>query len=159
MRSSRHSWRSSATVLAAGLFVATATVAACGAGATSAPSAAAPLVSGAWIRVPAGPDQPAAAYFTIKNPGSQADALLSVSSTMASACRLHETSMDSSGMTGMNMVDRLDVPAGGMTKLEPGGYHVMMTGVSSLTVGSKVELSLTFQRAGVIKVMAEVRTG
>jgi len=131
----------------------------CAAGATSRPSAAAPVVSDAWIRMPAAAGQDAAAYFTVSNPGSQADALMRVSSPMAAACQLHQTMMDSSGMTGMQMMDRMDIPAGGMMKLEPGGYHLMMTGVKALTLGAKVELDLTFEKAGNVKVMAEVRAG
>lgn len=159
MRSSRLSWRSSAIVLASFAILTAGSLAGCATGATTAPSAAAPAVTDAWIRMPAAAGQAAAAYFTITNPGGVADALLSVSSPMADACQLHQTMMDSSGMTGMQMVDRIDVPAGGMMKLEPGGYHLMMTGVKALTLGSKVELDLTFQRAGTLKVMAEVKAG
>jgi copper(I)-binding protein len=158
MRSSRQSWRSPATVLAALLILAGGSLAACAAGASTAPSAAVPVITDAWIRVP-GADATTAAYFTISNPGSQADTLLSASSPMADGCQLHQTSMDSSGMTGMHMIDRMDIPAGGMMKLEPGGYHLMMNGVKALTIGSKVELDLTFQKAGTVKVMAEVRAG
>lgn len=159
MRSSRRSWRSSATVLAAFAILLSSGLAACATGATTAPSAAAPTVTGAWIRMPAAADQAAAAYFTIANPGGTADALIGVTSPSADQCQLHQTSMDSSGMTGMHMVDRVDVAAGGTTKLEPGGYHVMMTGLKTLTVGATVELDLKFQKAGTVKVMAEVRAG
>ena len=159
MPSSRLSWRSSATVLAATMILAAGGLAACASGATPAPTAAAPSVTDAWIRMPAGADQPAAAYFTVTNPGGRADALVSVSSPMADACQLHQTAMDSSGMAGMHMVSRMEIPAGGMMKLEPGGYHLMMTGVKALTLGSKVELDLTFEKAGTVKVMAEVRAG
>ena len=159
MRSSRPSWRSSAIVLAAISILAVGVLAACTTGATTAPSAAAPVVTDAWVRMPAAAGQTTTAYFTISNPGGQADTLVSVSSPMADGCQLHETTMESSGMTGMHMVDRLDIPAGGVTRLEPGGYHLMMNGTKALTLGSKVELNLTFQKAGTVKVMAEVRTG
>ena len=118
-----------------------------------------PVVTDAWVRLPSGPDQPAAAYFTITNPAAEPDALLGVTSPVASSGMLHQTSTDSSGMTGMAMVDRLDVPAGGTVKLEPGGYHVMMTGVTGVAVGASIELDLTFEHAGTIKVMAEARAG
>ena len=159
MRSSRPCLHRPAASLVALVILAGAALVGCAVGSTSAPSVAAPVVSEAWVRLPTGSDQATAAYFTVTNPASTADVLLGVSSQMASACQLHETAMDNSGMTGMHMVDRLEIPAGSMMRLEPGGYHLMMTGVSPLKVGSNVELDLTFQRAGVVKVMAEVRAG
>lgn len=47
---------------------------------------------------------------------------------------------------------------GGSVTLQPGGYHVMLTGlVSELKTGTFVALVLTFEHAGVVKVTAEVR--
>jgi copper(I)-binding protein len=159
MRSSRLSWRSSATVLAISFAIISVGLAGCATGGTSAPTAVAPAVTDAWVRVPTGTGQQTAAYLTIANNGSDTEVLTAISSPGATGCTLHETSMDSSGMAGMHMVGRLEIPGHGMVKLEPGGYHVMMDGVGSLKVGDKVELQLTFQRAGIVKVMAEVRAG
>jgi copper(I)-binding protein len=159
MRSSRLSWRSVPAGLATVLILGGVLAAGCAAGSTASPAAVAPAVTNAWIRVPAGPDQPAAAYLTIANAGSQPDVLTSVSSPSAATCELHETTMDTAGMAGMHMIDKLEIPAGESVRLEPGGYHLMMTGVGAMTVGSMVELNLMFQRAGAVKVMAEVRAG
>ena len=159
MRSSRLSWRSPATVLALSIAILSVGLAGCATSGTSAPPAVAPAITDAWIRVPTGAGQQTAAYLTIANNGGETEVLTAISSSGATGCTLHETSMDSSGMAGMHMIDRLEIPGHGMVKLEPGGYHVMMEGVGSLKVGDKVELSLTFQHAGVVKVMAEVRAG
>ena len=129
------------------------------AGGTAAPAGAGPTVSGAWVRPPQGMDRPAAGYLVITG-GSEADALLSASSPVAGSVELHETSMDSSGMTGMHPVGRLEVPAGAMVKLEPGGYHLMLMNVTgTLTVGSTVQLDLTFEKAGKVTLQAEVKQG
>jgi copper(I)-binding protein len=159
MRSSRQSWRSSAIVLAMSIAILSVGLAGCATGGTSAPPAVAPAITDAWIRVPAGAGGQTAAYFTIANNGSEVEVLTAISSPGSTGCSLHETSTDGSGMTGMHMLDRLEIPGHGMIKLEPGGYHVMMDGVGSLKVGDKVELNLTFEHAGVVKVMAEVRAG
>ncbi|HEX4896800.1 MAG TPA: copper chaperone PCu(A)C [Candidatus Limnocylindrales bacterium] len=135
------------------------TLGACGGGATNAPSAATPVISDAWVRPPMGADRPAAGYLTITNPGAAADALVGVSSPVAMSCEIHETSMDSSGMAGMQPIDRLEIPAGGTVRLEPGGYHLMLMESQAMTVGSTVELRLEFETAGTVVVQAEVREG
>jgi copper(I)-binding protein len=138
-------------------------VAACssGSGAASASVApAGPTVSDAWVRPPMGPDRPAAGYMTITDPGGEADALVSVSSPIATSVEIHETTADASGMMAMHPIERIDIPAGGSAKLEPGGYHLMLMGVTKMpAVGETVELTLTFEKAGDVVVQAEVRAG
>jgi hypothetical protein len=121
---------------------------------------AAPTISDAWVRPPMGPDRPAAGYMTIANPGGAADALVSVSSPIATSVEIHETTPDASGMMAMHPVDSIDIPAGGSATLEPGGYHLMLMGVTQMpAVGETVELTLTFQKAGDVVVQAEVKAG
>ena len=137
--------------------VAAVAIAACGAGATA--SGSAPTISGAWVR-PAAANGQSAAYFTITNTSGAADALLSATSPGASMVELHETSTDGSGMTGMHPVARLDIPAGRSVDLKPGGYHLMLMGLSGeLAVGKTIELDLVFEHAGKVVVNAEIRQG
>jgi copper(I)-binding protein len=54
----------------------------------------------------------------------------------------------------------LEVPAGGTVTLAPGGYHLMIMGLTkTLEVGGKLELDLVFEHAGKVVVQAEVRQG
>ncbi|HSL97525.1 MAG TPA: copper chaperone PCu(A)C [Candidatus Deferrimicrobiaceae bacterium] len=117
-------------------------------------------MSGAWVRAPQGMDRPAAAYFEIVG-GAEADALLGVTSPAAAMVELHETTTDSSGMTGMHPIGRLEIPAGETVILEPGGYHLMLMAVAegAIEAGKAVELRLTFEKAGAVVVQAEVRAG
>jgi copper(I)-binding protein len=63
-------------------------------------------------------------------------------------------------MMAMHPIERIDIPAGGSAKLEPGGYHLMLMGVTKMpAVGETVELTLTFEKAGDVVVQAEVRAG
>jgi hypothetical protein len=149
--------RVAALLAVAGL--AAAALGACSPAATTAPSAATPVISDAWVRPPIGADRPAAGYLTITNPGAAADALIGVTSPIAMSCEIHETSMDSSGMAGMHPIDRLEIPAGGTVTLEPGGYHLMLMDAEAMSVGSTVELRLEFEGAGTVVVQAEVREG
>lgn len=128
-------------------------------GPSPAPSAAIGITD-AWVRAAATTDTPTAAYLTIVNGGTQDDALLGATSPGAASVELHETAMDSSGMAGMHPVDRLAVAAGATVKLEPGGYHLMLTGLTKpLAAGDTLVLDLTFEHAGKIVVQAEVRQG
>ena len=136
-------------------------VAACGSGsvATSVPSVAGgPLtVRDAWVRAaPAGGDT--AAYFTILNGCQTDDTLVGVTTTNARSAGLHQTTTDPSGMTGMQMAPQVKVPSCGTVQFAPGGYHVMLTGVSSeLKMGDRVVLELSFEHAGVVTVTCDVR--
>ena len=130
---------------------------ACGPGASA--SAAIITIGDAWAR-PAPAGGQSAAYLTIANTGAAADALLSVSSPVADMVGLHQTSTDAAGVTGMRPVARLEIPAGGSALLEPGGYHVMLMGLTGeLAVGKTIELDLTFEHAGRVVVTATIRQG
>jgi hypothetical protein len=121
---------------------------------------AGPTVSGAWVRPPMGPDRPAGGYLTITGPTGSADALVGAASPVAGSVEIHETVADASGMAAMHPVDRIEVPAGATVALEPGGYHLMLMGVTGeLEPGETVELTLTFETAGDITVKAEIRPG
>ncbi|MCE7885100.1 MAG: copper chaperone PCu(A)C [Actinobacteria bacterium ATB1] len=48
-------------------------------------------------------------------------------------------------MAGMREVESIDIPAGETVKLEKGGYHVMLMDVSTLEVGQKINITLTFE--------------
>jgi copper(I)-binding protein len=61
-------------------------------------------------------------------------------------------------MMGMRPVARVEIPAGGTLELKPGSYHIMLIGLSKdLVVGEKIEITLKFEKAGEVKVTAEVR--
>jgi copper(I)-binding protein len=132
-----------------------------GAGASSpAPSAAAgPTIDGAWVR-PAAAGSGTAAYLTIRAGDAGSDTLLGASSPDAASVDLHETTTDASGMMGMHPAGSLEVPAGGIVTLEPGGFHLMVMGLTrELAAGGTFELDLDFANAGRIVVQAEVRQG
>lgn len=164
MPSSRRSSRKGAALLAASVLAAIAVaVAGCGSGGSPAPTTPAtgiPTVEDAWVRPPMAADRPAAGYLTIRNPGTEVDALVGASSPVAMSVEVHETTMDSSGMAGMHPIDRLEIPAGGSVTLEPGGYHLMLMEVEGeLEVGSTVEIELQFESGASVTVEAEVKAG
>jgi copper(I)-binding protein len=140
-------------------------------------------ISGAWARTSPMVAGAGAAYMVIKNTGSEADVLVSASSPAAKTTEVHETykveespaasmdggmaspaaSMDGGmgsggAMMGMRRIESLEIPAGGTVELKPGSYHVMLIElVAPLKAGEKIDITLTFEKAGEIKVTAEVK--
>jgi copper(I)-binding protein len=134
-------------------------VAACGGSAgPDADGSATVTVSDAWARAAAAGGV-SAAYMTIANDGSAADALVGVSAPdVTASASLHETTTSADGMTGMQHTPSIAVPAGGTVALEPGGYHVMLMDLTkALAPGDTVTLTLTLEGAGTVTVDAEVR--
>lgn len=65
---------------------------------------------------------------------------------------------DMGGEMTMQEVDQIDLPAGEVVSLAPGGYHVMLLDlVTGLAEGDEIEVTLTFEKAGEITVTAPVR--
>jgi periplasmic copper chaperone A len=151
--------------------------------APAAPAAASIDISGVWARTSPMVAEAAAVYLTIDNTGGLDDALIgaSVDPSIAKTAELHETvavdatastmagdtAMSTSGteamagaepMMEMRPVDRVVAPAGGSVALAPGGYHIMLKElVAPLTVGSTLDVTLTFETSGDKVVTASVR--
>ena len=59
----------------------------------------------------------------------------------------------------MRQVDQIDVPAGGETVLEPGGFHVMLIGLKQpLKPGQMVDIKFYIDDGSSTQVQAEVKT-
>ena len=57
----------------------------------------------------------------------------------------------------MRAITGIDIPAGGSVSLAGGGYHAMLVDlVKPLHAGDRVPLTLTFDKAGTIEVVANV---
>lgn len=111
----------------------------------------------AWVRLPAVPGRPGAAYLTIHG-GPEPARLVAVESAAAGSTELHESmKMGPGGMTGMQRLDGVDVPAGGTVSFAPGGNHVMLFGLSTgLKAGGRVPLSVRFAKGQPLTVEAKV---
>ncbi len=97
-------------------------------------------------------------YLTLVNKGNEADRLLGARSDVATAAELHQTKMTREGAMKMEPVRAVDVPAGGKVEFKPGGYHIMLIGLTrDLTVGDRFDVILAFKESGEITVQAEVR--
>lgn len=119
-------------------------------------------VANPWARrAPAGHGQAQAAngavYMTIANRGAEADAVVSAASDAAGLVELHEVKNEG-GVMAMRPLPRLPLPAGGTLELKPGGYHVMLLGLTRpLHAGDTVKVTLTFEKAAPLTIEAAVR--
>lgn len=122
-------------------------------------------VNDVWARASAGMQNAGAVYMTIVA-GESSDQLIGVAveDSVAMKAEIHETTTvedgDGQSMMTMQQVSLIDVPAEGEAVLEPGGYHVMLMQLAEpLVDGDEFTVTLTFEEAGDVEVLAEVRTG
>jgi len=106
-------------------------------------------ITDAWVRETVAGQQGTAGYLTIRNRGSGDDRLLSVSAPQPVTASLHETST-AGGVSSMRPLENgLEVSRGGTVTLEPGGAHVMISGLTApLQKRDTLKLTLRFERSG-----------
>ncbi len=108
-----------------------------------------PHVEDAYARASA---NSGAVFLTIVNHSDQPDRLLSATSDVAQRVELHTHKEDANGVMQMLQVEEgFAIPGGGTTKLDRGGDHIMLMGLSRpLAQGDTVTLTLTFERGEVV---------
>lgn len=98
-----------------------------------------------------------AGYLIIKNNGSTDDQLISANADFAGMAMLHKTVIDSNNVASMQEVSSIEIPAGQTVTFQPGGFHIMFMSLKNTPqVGTKVTLTLVFQKAGTITVQADI---
>jgi copper(I)-binding protein len=113
-------------------------------------------VTDATIDWPANPEV-AAVRFVVRNDTASPDQLIGVESPVARSAMVHRSETDEEGRATMTMLDELEIPARSSVTFEPGGLHVMLTGITEdLQVGDPVEVTLAFAEAGDVTITAEV---
>jgi copper(I)-binding protein len=113
-------------------------------------------VSDAWARATPAGASTGAAYLMLMG-GGQADAVVGVSTPAAATAAVHQSASNKGVMT-MRAVPSLPIPAGGMVMLEPGGYHVMLMGLTKpLVAGQTFPLTVRFEHSAPVTVDVTVR--
>jgi periplasmic copper chaperone A len=114
------------------------------------------IVQDAWVRQVPGSDV-AAVYLTLRNPTTKPITIVGVESPLATHAMIHETQTES-GQSRMRPHEQLSVAPGKTVKLEPGGLHVMLHGVTHpAPVGQSVPLALVLADGNKVPVAAVVR--
>lgn len=95
----------------------------------------------AWIRLSPNKETPSAGYFVVHG-GDAGAQLRGVLTDYALRTEMHE-SVNKDGMTTMERIDTVDVPARGQVAFAPGGKHLMLWGVNDTAI-SRGKMQLTF---------------
>ena len=108
---------------------------------TSVANAAPFEIADGWFRALPG-KLPAGGYFTATNGTDRTLSIVGADSDACAMLMMHRSS-NKGGMSGMDMVDRVNVAAGGTVHFAPGGYHLMCENPNAkMKVGSKVAVLL-----------------
>ncbi|MDT9599778.1 copper chaperone PCu(A)C [Sphingosinicella rhizophila] len=108
-----------------------------------------------WVRLPAAPGRPAAAYFTA-TATTKDEAIVAVSSPAAKV-EMHETVTEGT-MSMMRPLSVASFAGEDRIRFEPGGKHLMLFGLDpKLRPGEKIPLSFRFRSAPPVTVQAELK--
>jgi len=110
-----------------------------------------------WVALAPPGAHATAGFMELRNPGEEPVDLVAANAEGFQAVELHR-SINEDGMHRMIEQERITVPAGGSTRLAPGGYHVMLIGPErSPAQGEIVTIELTLGDGARLSVDAEVK--
>lgn len=114
------------------------------------------VISGAFSRATPKMAMTGIGYATISSLG-EADRLIGFTSPACERPELH-THINDGGIMRMREVEAIDIPAGGEVRLEPGGLHMMLIGLTQqLVEGESIAATLIFEKAGEVPVTLEIK--
>ena len=115
------------------------------------------LFEDAWARATIGGSTVSAVYLAITNRSDAPARLVGADAERAEQAMVHRSVVED-GLMKMRHLDAVEIPAGATVRLEPGGMHVMLMGVSPrLDAGERLFVTLRFERAGEVKLAIPVR--
>lgn len=116
------------------------------------------MVEAPWARATSQGSRVGGAFLTVRNTGELGDRLVAAESEVADRVQLHMTRMEDGVMQMRQVEGGIDVPAGGVTELKPGSFHVMLMGLKApLQEGASFPVTLTFERAGSVTIEVPIR--
>jgi len=96
-----------------------------------------------WVRATVAHQNSTGAFMRLQSPGDTR--LVEARSPVARTVEIHEMSMENNVMK-MRAVDGVDLPAGKPVELKPGGYHMMLIGLTvQIREGDSVPITLVFE--------------
>ncbi|WP_240330701.1 copper chaperone PCu(A)C [Sphingorhabdus sp. Alg239-R122] len=98
---------------------------------------------------------PSAGYLTLRG-GSEDTQLVEISSKQAERIELHET-IKENGLSKMQSLENVDVPAGENVAFEPGGKHLMIWGVNKgAAQKGEIKLLVKFANGEIFRIPAKI---
>lgn len=125
--------------------------------ATVSPAFAEVEIESLWLRESI-PGQPNGAGFgVLRNSGDQDVLLVAASSPIAGDIEIHQHVREGEQMR-MEQMEALVVPAGETVSLQPGGYHLMLIGLTTpLVIGEYHDVTLIFSDGNEITISTPVK--
>ncbi len=100
-------------------------------------------VKDAWVRATVPQQMATGAFFQIQS--STDTRVVSLQTSVAGVAEIHEMKMENDVMK-MRAVEHLDLAAGKMVELKPGGYHLMLMDLKKqIKVGDVIPLTLVLE--------------
>lgn len=100
-------------------------------------------VSNAWARASVKGQNATGVFMSLKSPVHTK--LIGVSTSVAKVSQVHQMSMDNNVMKMSALQNGLELNAGSLVELKPGGYHIMLVDLQKvLEKDSKIDVQLTF---------------
>jgi periplasmic copper chaperone A len=113
-------------------------------------------VKDAWVRATVPGQKASGAFMTLT--GNTHTTLVGISSPVAGVVEVHEMKMAGDIMQMRALEAGLELPAGKVVELKPGGYHVMLMDLKQpLQKNTTIPLTLTFQDAKGTKTKQELK--
>lgn len=110
-----------------------------------------------WSRAAPRGAEEAKSYLTIENKGTTADRLVGGSTEIAEKLQIQQNSMIGGAMSENPVEGGLGISPGEKVVLAPGGYHLALLKLKSqLKKGTKVSITLEFEKAGQVTVPFDV---
>jgi periplasmic copper chaperone A len=110
-----------------------------------------------WSRAAPSGSEVASSYLTIENKGTTADRLVGGSTEVAEKLQIQQTSMMGGATTVQPVDGGLGISPGEKVVLAPGGYKLALLKLKSqLKKGTKVSMTLEFEKAGKVAVSFDV---
>lgn len=124
---------------------------------TALATAADVTVESPWSRATAPGAAAGAVFAVLVNTGNAPDRLVAAECALADTVELHTHARGADGVMRMRAVEAIALPAGDRVALRPGAEHIMLLGLRRpLAAGENVPLTLRFERAGTLTVLARV---
>src|SRR5260221_4037190 len=115
------------------------------------------VISQPWSRAAPRGAETASSYLTIENKGTPADRLVGGSSDIAEKIQIERISMVGGGTQVNTLEEGLGIAAGEKVVLAPGGNRLGLLKLKSqLKKGTKVSMTLQFEKAGQVAVSFDV---
>lgn len=112
-------------------------------------------ITSVWTKASIGVN--GAAYATVENHGNEMDRLVAVETNVADKAEIHTHLMED-GVMKMRRIVAIEVHPGAPAILKPGGDHLMLFKMKRKWVeGEEMPLTLVFEKAGKIDVLASVK--